>query len=112
MNSLNVFANTSNFLDAFNESGIELDSYLVGAISATEPLIHKREEAAVADSSYFGRITPEMEKKYRMNLLDASAADIERHSKNLASLEYATCVIGSTDAAEEDVLDGWNVWKL
>ncbi len=112
MASLHVIERPPRFLDGFCAADRDLNTYLIGAVSASEPLVHVRDAAFAADSRYFAGVTEDDRTRCRTRLLNTDAAALQQHSRRLADLhdDFAVCVIGSKTAAPDDA--AWKVWKL
>lgn len=109
--SLDVYANTANYIRAFCGGDEPLEKYIISA--AGEPLLSPDVRGKIADQMILGGITHELRRQRREEMLKTTKEDLAGYcalfekAKECASF----CVIGSREAVGK-LGDGWSVKEL
>lgn len=93
--SIGIFKQCSNYLREFVESDVDLTSYIIGAISHTEPLMSPLDETALSEIEYLSGINYDKMCDIRKGMLETSKNDLRMIAAKLSELEkfYTTCQI-------------------
>lgn len=94
-NSLHTFKTCSEFLKEFAESDEPLDSYIIGAIAKTEPLLGPKYEAIAAEKDYLCNLSYQSLCDVRKGMIGTTREQLLKIAEELVVLEkeLTTCVI-------------------
>ncbi len=110
--SLAVFERTAAFTEAFCTDDRDIEQYIVGAVGATEPLLHARDKAAHADADWFMGITQEERFRFREQLRGADAGKLRAMTDYLTNLQTCDCIVGGQVMLGTKNAEGWKVTYL
>jgi Zn-dependent M16 (insulinase) family peptidase len=98
--SLEVYRNMGNFVRKFAQSGEDITGFIISSVAETEPLASPDQLGAGADRDWFTGFTLEQAKAERQQMLQSTAADLEKWCVALDSLreQGSVCVVGYADA--------------
>ncbi|MCR5782425.1 MAG: insulinase family protein [Clostridia bacterium] len=109
--SLGIYADTSDYIRRFIESGESIENYIISA--SAEPLLGPRERGRIADLRILGGIDYDYVCRRREELLGTKTDSLEAYGElfDKATERASRCVIGSRDAIEK-LGDRWKVSEL
>lgn len=104
--SLDCFARSAEFLRSFCQSSGQLDKFILGAVSDTEPPLGTKEKIQLAESRYFKGISEQDICQLRRELLSTTAAELLNLSTTLEQVANSDniCVVGGK--AQLDICGG------
>lgn len=94
-NSLHVFKTCSDFLREFAEAGHPVDSYIIGAIAKTEPLLAPRDESIAAERNYLNNVSYQELCDIRKGMIGTTNEQLLKIAEELSVLEkaFTSCII-------------------
>lgn len=94
-NSLHVFKTCSDFLKKFAEGNHLVDSYIIGAIAKTEPLLAPKDESFAAEKNYLNNISYQSLCDIRKGMICTTNEQLLKIAEELSSLEksFSSCII-------------------
>ncbi len=105
--TLEAYAGCADALEALAASGECLEGYIIGAVSAEEPLLTARAKGFEADSLYFRGVGYELRRRNRLELLGCTCGRLAKLAGELraALAGGGVCVLAQRDELESCSLD-------
>lgn len=102
--SLEVFANTPEFIRGFEADEREMTKYIIGAISELDTPLTPSAKGEMSLNAYFCQVTAEDMTKEREEILDAKPEDIRRLADIVEAVirQGNLCVIGSEEKIDKN----------
>ena len=107
--SLDVYRGAGDYLRAFVRDHAQIPvKFIIGAVSAQDPLRSPRQMGIQADANYLTGFTYEDECRLRREMLETTTADLLTIADRLdrMSEEDAVCVVGASEKLEECLKNG------
>ena len=102
--TMDVYEGVVDYLKNFNVSDRDMNKFIIGTISNIDRPMNPSAKGSRSMNLYMNRVTEEMIRTERAQILDADQADIRALAKVLEAMlsEHSLCVIGSEEKIEEN----------
>ena len=102
--TMDVYEGVVEYLKNFNVSDRDMNKFIIGTISNIDRPMNPSAKGSRSMNLYMNRVTEEMIREERAQILDADQADIRALAKVLEAMlsEHSLCVIGSEEKIEEN----------
>lgn len=101
-NSFNVYNHLLDYLNQILSNSVDLDSYIIGAIGNSEPILTGKSEISIGNREYLCDIDYQDKCQFRKQILSFSKADISKAIKLLQQIDnYKICLVGPKSAIEQ-----------
>lgn len=102
--TMDVYEGVVDYLKNFNVSDRDMNKFIIGTISNIDRPMNPSAKGSRSMNLYMNRVTEEMIRTERAQILDAEQADIRALAKVLEAMlsEHSLCVIGSEEKIEEN----------
>ena len=101
-NSFNVYNHLLDYLNQILSDSVDLDSYIIGAIGNSEPILTGKSEISIGNREYLCDIDYQDKCQFRKQILSFSKADISKAIKLLQQIDnYKICLVGPKSAIEQ-----------
>ena len=101
---MDLYEGVEVYLKNFNVSDRDMNKFIIGTISNIDRPMNPSAKGSRSMNLYMNRVTEEMIRTERAQILDADQADIRALAKVLEAMlsEHSLCVIGSEEKIEEN----------
>ena len=102
--TMEIYEGVADYLKNFNVSDRDMNKFIIGTISNIDRPMNPSAKGSRSMNLYMNRVTEEMIRTERAQILDADQADIRALAKVLEAMlkEHSLCVIGSEEKIEEN----------
>ena len=102
--TMDVYEGVVDYLKNFNVSDRDMNKFIIGTISNIDRPMNPSAKGSRSMNLYMNRVTEEMIRTERAQILNADQADIRALAKVLEAMlsEHSLCVIGSEEKIEEN----------
>ena len=102
--TMKVYEGVVDYLKNFDVSDRDMNKFIIGTISNIDRPMNPSAKGSRSMNLYMNRVTEEMIRQERAQILDADQADIRALAKVLEAMldEHSLCVIGSEEKIEEN----------
>ena len=102
--TMEIYEGVVDYLKNFNVSDRDMNKFIIGTISNIDRPMNPSAKGSRSMNLYMNRVTEEMIRTERAQILDADQADIRALAKVLEAMlkEHSLCVIGSEEKIEEN----------
>ena len=102
--TMEIYEGVVDYLKNFNVSDRDMNKFIIGTISNIDRPMNPSAKGSRSMNLYMNRVTEEMIREERAQILDADQADIRALAKVLEAMlsEHSLCVIGSEEKIEEN----------
>lgn len=102
--TMEVYEGVVDYLKNFDVSDRDMNKFIIGTISNIDRPMNPSAKGSRSMNLYMNRVTEEMIRQERVQILDADQADIRALAKVLEAMlsEHSLCVIGSEEKIEEN----------
>ncbi|HIX63828.1 MAG TPA: insulinase family protein [Candidatus Mediterraneibacter colneyensis] len=102
--TMEVYEGVVDYLKNFDVSDRDMNKFIIGTISNIDRPMNPSAKGSRSMNLYMNRVTEEMIRQERAQILDADQADIRALAKVLEAMlsEHSLCVIGSEEKIEEN----------
>ena len=102
--TMEIYEGVVDYLKNFNVSDRDMNKFIIGTISNIDRPMNPSAKGSRSMNLYMNRVTEDMIRKERSQILDADQADIRELAKVLEAMlkEHSLCVIGSEEKIEEN----------
>ena len=102
--TMEIYEGVADYLKNFNVSDRDMNKFIIGTISNIDRPMNPSAKGSRSMNLYMNRVTEEMIREERAQILDADQADIRALAKVLEAMlkEHSLCVIGSEEKIEEN----------
>ncbi len=102
--TMEIYEGVVDYLKNFNVSDRDMNKFIIGTISNLDRPMNPSAKGSRSMNLYMNRVTDEMIRTERSQILDADQADICALAKVLEAMlkEHSLCVIGSEEKIEEN----------
>ena len=113
-NTLQVQKNIGKHMKEWLKENTDLTTYIIGAISSSDPLLPPSSKVGMADVRYLSGIDYDTRKRNREEMLEASSEEIAALAEVLekALEEAPTCVVSVEDTLKAVGVEEENIYKL
>ena len=102
--TMEIYEGVVDYLKNFNVSDRDMNKFIIGTISNIDRPMNPSAKGSRSMNLYMNRVTEDMIRTERSQILDADQADIRELAKVLEAMlkEHSLCVIGSEEKIEEN----------
>ena len=102
--TMEIYEGVVDYLKNFNVSDRDMNKFIIGTISNIDRPMNPSAKGSRSMNLYMNRVTADMIRTERSQILDADQADIRELAKVLEAMlkEHSLCVIGSEEKIEEN----------
>lgn len=102
--TMEIYEGVVDYLKNFNVSNRDMNKFIIGTISNIDRPMNPSAKGSRSMNLYMNRVTEDMIRTERAQILDADQADIRALAKVLEAMlkEHSLCVIGSEEKIEEN----------